>query len=189
MVWRTRPEFDSLILHQIFNPHLIREGFLFHGYLLRMKYIINESQLEYLMEGKLANFFSKKPKIDLSYHEGEISDRFKRIIFNRITEILSDTESFKCSEAGVWIIDKQRNDWYFISRYDGFTFYNKDYFKNVFSLFSMSPEKSYLLLREYAKEVLHFKFVHFVGESRNYITNNITNDIIKVRRHCRRIQP
>jgi hypothetical protein len=157
-----------------------------------MKYIINESQLEYLMEvdgivGKLQNFFSKKPKFDHSYHEGEISDRLKKIIFNRITESLSNTESFKCSKAGVWVIDRQRDDWYFISRYDGFTFYNKDYFKNFLSLFSMSPDKSYLLLREYAKEVLHLKFVHFV-KGHEETRNDILGDIIKVRRYCRRTQ-
>lgn len=156
-----------------------------------MKYIINESQLEYLMEsdgiiGKLQNFFSKKPKFDLSHYEGEISDRFKKIIFNEITEILSKTESFKCSKAGVWVIDRKRDDWYFISRDDGFTFYNKN-FNNLFRLFSMSPEKSYLLFREYAKEVLHLKFVHFV-KGHEVTRNDILGDIIKVRRYCRRTQ-
>ena len=150
-----------------------------------MKYIINESQLEYLMESdgiidKLQNFFYKKPKFDPLYYNGEISDRFKKIIFNRITEVLSKTELFKCSKAGIWVIDRQRDDWYFISRDDGFTFYNKK-FDRLFKLFSMPPEKSHLLLREYAKEVLHFKFVHFVKgheETRKNIYNDIINQIV-----------
>jgi len=88
-----------------------------------------------------------------------ISDRFKKIIFDKMDKDLSHVEIILHEDKSIWFIDRNEKYWYFELKKSGCLWWRYDFFINFFSLFSMDRSEFEPIISEWVEEVLNRKVV------------------------------
>ena len=86
-----------------------------------------------------------------------ISDRFKKIIFDKMDKDLSYVEIILHEDKSIWFIDRNEKYWYFELKKSGCLWWRYDFFINFFSLFSMDRSEFEPIISEWVEEVLNRK--------------------------------
>jgi hypothetical protein len=88
-----------------------------------------------------------------------ISDRFKKIIFDRMYKDLSHVEIILHEDKSIWFIDRNEKYWFFELKKSGCLWWRYEFFTNFFSLFSMDRSEFEPIIKEWVDEVLNSKVV------------------------------
>jgi hypothetical protein len=85
-----------------------------------------------------------------------ISDKLKKIIFDKLYKDLSNVEIIP-HEGSVWFIDREEKYWYFEFTKSGELWWRYSFFTNFFHLFSMEYKEFEPIIIEWVEEVLNSK--------------------------------
>jgi hypothetical protein len=85
-----------------------------------------------------------------------ISDKIKKIIFDKLYKDLSNVEIIP-HEDSIWFIDRKEKYWYFEFTKSGELWWRYFFFTNFFNLFSMEYKEFEPIIIEWVEEVLNSK--------------------------------
>ena len=82
-----------------------------------------------------------------------ITDRLKKIIFDKLNEDLSHVELFLHKES-IWFIDRKNKSWYLSFKSSGQSYWRWHFFVEFFELFSLERPEYEPLIKEWVEGVL-----------------------------------
>ena len=90
----------------------------------------------------------------------QISNKLKKIVFNKLYSDLSHTEIILYDKTGsIWIIDRENKYWYLEFEKSGKLWWRYQFFQEFFQIFSMERSEYEPIIGEWVEDVLNRKVV------------------------------
>jgi hypothetical protein len=106
----------------------------------------------------------------------EISNRLKKVIYNKLYKDLSNVEIIQHKDS-IWFIDRENKYWYFEYEKSGFLWWKYDFFNSFFLLFSIKQSDFEPIISEWVEEVLNCKVntTKMGNEGRGWVVEEVLN--------------